>query len=63
MAALAAEKLNHQKLNGEFQSDPTLAERGEREPPKPKRLGIPIGKRMMLKVNTIFFLQNFLPKF
>lgn len=54
MAALAAEKLNSQKLNGEFQSDSNLPNSanygGSVKYNSRQRLAIPVGKRLLLKV-------------
>lgn len=57
MAAMAAEKLNIQKLNGEFQSDSNLPNSANYGiSPKSnnrQKLAIPVGKRLLLKV--LFF--------
>ena len=52
MAALAAEKLNRQKLNGEFQSDSNLTDPNRPNYNRGGRLVVPPGKRILLKVST-----------
>ena len=52
MAAIAAEKLNQQKLNGEFQSDSNLAEPLKRTNSSKARLALGPKRRIMLKVHT-----------
>lgn len=51
MAALAAEKLNRQKLNGEFQSDSNLTDPNRPNYNRGGRLVVPPGKRILLKVS------------
>ena len=51
MAALAAEKLNLQKLNGDFQSDSNLAEPLKRTNSSKARLAFGPKRRIMLKVH------------
>ena len=51
MAALAAEKLNRQKLNGEFQSDSNLTDPNRPNYNRGSRLVVPPGKRILLKVS------------
>ena len=51
MAALAAEKLNRQKLNGEFQSDSNLTDPNKPNYNRGSRLVVPPGKRILLKVS------------
>ena len=53
MAALAAEKLNRQKLNGEFQSDSNLTDPNRPSYNRGSRLVVPPGKRILLKVSSL----------
>jgi hypothetical protein len=65
MAAMAADKLKTQKLNGDFQSDSNLPYYSSAEykatNPKPTklRLAVPAGRRLLLKVHQLLREDSF----